>query len=168
MFTPFQAKLHLTPNLTWDCDCPGWMESIDMKFAQSRLILFSKLKKKGKMQDLKVVQYSVSVYPIPFKANLHRTPNPTSDRECPGWMESIDTKLVQSRLILLSKIQRFKRRTIKCLIKKWHDISRRLALDIDQKLYINPMDGDQPILWGSQQHIQEYWGVQLHMHGSGA
>ena len=80
-------------------------------------------------------------------------------------MESIDTKFAQSRLILFSKLQRFKR-TIKLLIKKWH-ILRRLALDYGQKLYINPMDGDQPILWGSQQ-IQEYWGVQLHMHGSGA
>ena len=58
----------------------------------------------------------------------------------------------------------------KTLIKKWHDILERLVVDIGQKLYkyINLTDGDQPILWGWQQHIQEYLDVQLHMHGSGA
>ena len=55
-------------------------------------------------------------------------------------------------------------------IKKWHDILRRLVFDIGQKLYkyINLKGGDQPILWGGQQHIQEYLDVQLHMHGSEA
>jgi len=58
--------------------------------------------KKGKVHNSKCV------YPIPFHSKQSFTGHPIwlQIRECPGWMESTDTKFSQSRLILFSKLKK--------------------------------------------------------------
>ena len=47
-------------------------------------------------------------FPIPFQPKLHLICNLTSDYECPGWVESIDTRFVISNCILATKGEKAK------------------------------------------------------------